>query len=145
MCHHSDDDSGPAFDLLNAFDGIGTRSLFMTKQGYMGIGPNWLSDGDGVLLVADRTTPYMFARPDEVLRRAARRIREQLHTRKDVERYTKLSKGQLGALVQELQVVESEIGSRDGWQLVGEAYVEVIMNSEVAPQVEGLTQRYNFL
>jgi hypothetical protein len=36
-----DDDSGPAhLDLLNAFDGIGTRSLFMTKQGYMGIGPN---------------------------------------------------------------------------------------------------------
>jgi hypothetical protein len=55
-----DDDSGLAhFDLLNAFEGIGTRSIFITKQSYMGIGLNWLSDGEGIFNSRRNATLYI--------------------------------------------------------------------------------------
>jgi hypothetical protein len=41
--------------------------------------------------------------------------------------------------------VEGKIGKQDGYQLVGEAYVERVMNWEVEDRVRNQVKRYSFL
>ncbi|KAF1849051.1 uncharacterized protein K460DRAFT_404301 [Cucurbitaria berberidis CBS 394.84] len=103
--------------------------LFMIKKGYMGVGLAWLPGDDKLFFIVDGATPYIFAHADNVLRRRAQQIREQIN-----DKHTKASKTDLAT---ELQDVETRIGSRDAWQLMGEAYVEGIM--------EGSLQRYSFV
>jgi hypothetical protein len=47
------------------------QSIFITKQGYIGIGPNGLQAGDCVFLIADGNAPHILTHIDDVLRRRA--------------------------------------------------------------------------
>ncbi|KAI4613526.1 uncharacterized protein J4E87_009827 [Alternaria ethzedia] len=130
-----------ALDVLNRNSGIGLQSLFVTKDGYLGIGPNWLRSGDGVFLVADAKAPYILAQVDDVLRRQAREIREQLDT--GMSRSVKLTRKQRKSLRKQLLEIEGRLGGENAWQLIGEAYVEGVMNGEAAGLAEARAQRYN--
>ncbi|PVH99821.1 HET-domain-containing protein [Periconia macrospinosa] len=112
-------------------------SVFITKKGYIGIGQNALRDGDEVFLIEGGTMPYIFAHVDETLRRKAREIRKRLDD-KDI----KTPEFVRGRLTKELAEVDDKLGSRDGWQLVGETYVAGVMNGEIASQMEAQAQRY---
>jgi hypothetical protein len=117
-----------------------TQSMFITKEGYMGIGPNVLRDGDAVFLIKGGNMPYIFAHADDVLRRRATRIREQLD-----DKTARISEDAADNLRKELEELEGKIGSKDGWQLVGETYIEGVMNREVAQQMGEQAQRYGFV
>ncbi|KAH4923389.1 hypothetical protein HBI26_045450 [Parastagonospora nodorum] len=126
------------FDILKHYcEDLTMQSIFITKQGYVGIGPSGLQDGDSVFLMADGNAPYIFAHIDDVLRRRAREIRKQLHSRADP-----VSED---ALREELVDVKGRIGKMDGYQLVGEAYIEGVMNGEVEDQVRARMKMYSFL
>jgi hypothetical protein len=84
--------------------------------------------------------PYIFAHADDVLRRRATRIREQLD-----DKTARISEDAVGNLRKELEELEGKIGSKDGWQLVGETYIEGVMNGEVAQQMGEQAQRYGFV
>ncbi|KAI4913049.1 uncharacterized protein J4E92_009921 [Alternaria infectoria] len=128
-------------DVLKYNSGIALQSLFLTKEGYLGIGPNWLRNGDGVFLVADAKAPYILAQVDDVLQRQAREIREQLDTGKS--RSVKLTNEQRKSLREQLLEIESRPQGESAWQLVGEAYVEGVMNGEAAGLAEAWAQRYD--
>jgi len=130
-----------ASDVIGYNSGIGLQSLFITKGGYLGIGPNWLRNGDGVFLVADAKAPYILAKVDDVLQRQAREIREQLDT--GMSRSVKLTRKQRKSLQTQLLEIESRPRGENAWQLVGEAYVEGIMHGEAAGVAEARAQRYN--
>ena len=130
-----------ALDVLKYNSGIGLQSLFLTKEGYLGIGPNWLRNGDGVFLVADAKAPYILAQVNDVLQRQAREIREQLDTGKS--RSVKLTREHRKSLRERLLQIESRPQGESAWQLVGEAYVEGVMNGEAAGLAEARAQRYN--
>jgi hypothetical protein len=126
------------FDLMKHYcEDLNMQSIFVTKQGYIGIGPNGLQDGDSVFLIANGNAPYVLAHIDDVLRRRAREIRNKVNSRADPVTESKLRK--------DLVEVEGKIGKRDGYQLVGEAYVEGVMNGEVADQVRDKMKKYSFL
>ena len=127
--------------VLNYNSGVGLQSLFVTKEGYLGIGPNWLRSGDGVFLVADAKAPYILAQVDDVLQRQAREIREQLDT--GMSRSVKLTRKQRKSLQIQLLEIESRPRGENAWQLVGEAYVEGVMNGEAAGLAEAWAQRYD--
>jgi len=130
-----------ASDVIGYNSGIGLQSLFITKGGYLGIGPNWLRNGDGVFLVADAKAPYILAKVDDVLQRQAREIREQLDT--GMSKSVKLTRKQRKSLQIQLLEIESRPRGENAWQLVGEAYVEGVMNGEAAGLAETRAQRYN--
>ena len=44
------------------------RSLFTTPDGYMGLGPSWIVQGDHVMLVKGGHVPYIFRHVDQILR-----------------------------------------------------------------------------
>ncbi|KAI4667657.1 uncharacterized protein J4E88_010177 [Alternaria novae-zelandiae] len=137
----SPQESYSEWEVLNSNSGIGLQSLFVTKEGYLGIGPNWLRSGDGVFLVADAKAPYILAQVDDVLRRQAREIREQLDT--GMSRSVKLTRKQRKSLRKQLLEIEGRLGGENAWQLIGEAYVEGVMNGEAAGLAEARAQRYN--
>jgi hypothetical protein len=126
------------FDLMKHYcEDLNMQSIFVTKQGYIGIGPNGLQDGDSVFLIANGNAPYVLAHIDDVLRRRAREIRNKIDSRADAVAEDKLRK--------DLVDVEDRIGKRDGYQLVGEAYVEGVMNGEIADQVRDKMKKYSLL
>jgi hypothetical protein len=113
------------------------QSIFITKQGYMGIGPAGLQIGDCVFLIADGKAPYIFTHIDNVLQRRAAQIRLEIGIQVDAASEVDLRK--------DLVEVGARIGKQDGYQLVGEAYIEGVMNGEVADQLKDRTKRYSFL
>lgn len=103
--------------------------VFLTDSRYIGQTPTRLCNGDEVMLIKGARVPYIFRRVDDALR-------TRIQT-KEEEKETALSDSELGIverLSHEIQSLESEIGKRDGWVLMGEAYVEGIMDGEAVAQ-----------
>jgi hypothetical protein len=70
------------FDLMKHYcEDLNMQRIFVTKQGYIGIGPNGLQDGDSVFFIANGNAPYILAHIDDVLRRRAREIRNKIESR----------------------------------------------------------------
>lgn len=140
----SDEVNSVELQLAKHLPWIKTQSFFVTANGYMGIGPNWLRDGDAVFLITDSHCPYIFAHVDYVLRRRSNQIREELSRVSKIWLLgARASRQKKAQLEQELRDVEAKIGCRDAWQVVGEAYVEGMMNGEIASEVEGRVKRYS--
>lgn len=114
-----------------------TQSMFMTSQGYIGIGPNSLRDGDAIFLIPGGNTPYILRHIDDALRMRCLQIRKLLER--------KPGKVEVEVLCKEWQDTKQKIGERDGWVLVGDAYVEGIMDGEVAEEMEERVQRYGIV
>lgn len=115
-----------------------TMSFFMTNTGYMGIGSNWLQKGDSVLLIPGGHACYIFTPLDTVLKRRAEELREELKEHKPS------SPGKT-TLEFELKSVEGRIGKHEAYQLVGEAYIEGVMNGEVAEEFADKLRTYNIM
>ncbi|KAH7083096.1 heterokaryon incompatibility protein-domain-containing protein [Paraphoma chrysanthemicola] len=139
----SDEANYVELQLAKHLPWIKTQSFFVTANGYMGIGPNWLRDGDAIFLIADSNCPYVFAHMDEVFRRRSNDIRKELSRISNTWIVgADASRRKKAQLEQELRDVEAKIGCQDAWQVVGEAYVEGVMNGEIAIEVEGRGKRY---
>lgn len=54
------------------------RRCFQTREGGLGLGPEWAKEGDVVMLIKGGYVPYIFTHVDEDLRRRAMRLREML-------------------------------------------------------------------
>ena len=143
----------PEAEIFNSaiFSRVFDRTLFFTKDGLIGIGPEWLKLEDKVMLVQGARVPYLFRHISNAeLKESIQKAEAEL-----VEAEAKLDKsekkdkgdanmkktgGRPSALtwkyrknVKDLRVMIEEtrlrIG-RDAWELVGEAYIEGIMHGE---------------
>jgi hypothetical protein len=75
--------------------------------------------GDHVMLVKGGHVPYIFRHVDQILVRKCCIIREMLtEERTALEGYVKY--------------VEGEVGKKDAWVLIGEAYVRGVMEGQAA-------------
>jgi hypothetical protein len=54
------------------------RKIFITRQGYVGLGPSWLHRGDAVMLVQGARVPYAFTPLQTDLQRREKDIREAM-------------------------------------------------------------------
>ncbi|EIT82747.1 hypothetical protein AO1008_01617 [Aspergillus oryzae 100-8] len=115
------------------------RSLFITQDGLIGMGPSWLRKGDRVMLVRDASVPYVFRHVDEELRHQLQtmEMREDLLRECSVERKYSLSR-QLKRPTLERQISDLNLrishlqsGTKDGWILIGESYIPGVMLGEV--------------
>ena len=97
-------------DLEGIMEGVQAgRKLFITKRGYLGIGPEWIEPGDNVILVAGAYVPFIFRRVNDPT---------QDHISGDDSR-------------EELnQRAERLPGAGSYLRLIGEAYVHGIMHGE---------------
>ncbi|KAK8137109.1 heterokaryon incompatibility protein-domain-containing protein [Apiospora sp. TS-2023a] len=117
------------------------RKVFITSNGFLGIGPRLMTEGDVVMLVKGGYVPYVFRHADaEVKRRFTETQRRLLRARKAKDswmanRLTNDGKAadKVRDLEQKLVELKAWIESgqtSDQWVLIGEAYVEGIMNGE---------------
>lgn len=115
------------------------RSLFITQDGLIGMGPSWMSKGDRVMLVRDATVPYVFRHVDEELRQLVRTIemREDMLKEQSVERKYNLSRQFMRPTLEKqisdlkLKISHLQAGTKDAWILIGEAYIPGVMRGEV--------------
>jgi hypothetical protein len=110
------------------------RRAFQTKQGYLGLGPVWSKKGGVVMLVKGGYVPYIFTHVVDDLRRHAAYLKQVLEVMSG-----KLETEEEGKLKDQIVDIEAQIGEDDGWILVGEAYVEGVMNGEA---VRGNEERF---
>ncbi|KAE8385798.1 hypothetical protein BDV23DRAFT_190553 [Aspergillus alliaceus] len=115
------------------------RSLFITKDGLIGMGPSWLSKGDRVMLVRDAIVPYVFRHVDEELRHQVKTMETREDTLKEysVERKYSLSRQFMRPTLEKqisdlkLKINHLQAGRKDAWILIGEAYIPGVMRGEV--------------
>lgn len=108
------------------------RSLFITRNGYLGLGPSWLAEGDQVMLVKGGYVPYIFRHVDQVLTKKVRVTEDKLK-----DKGASLSQTEREALQDALRKSQEQIGRKDAWVLIGEAYVRGVMEGQaVTPATE---------
>lgn len=101
------------------------RSLFVTKDGHLGLGPSWLEEGDQVMLVKGGHVPYIFRHVNRILMRKAQVIKDELADYKGT-----LSQVRREALQDLVRRTEEKIGQLEAWVLIGEAYVRGVMEDD---------------
>lgn len=118
------------------------RILFRTRDGLIGMGPSWLSKGDRVILVRGAIVPYVFRHVDEDLKLQLGKVKEKLEKEEkrvsDLKQSTSKSSRERAARLQEkipglrrnVDVLQAQVGRKDAWVLIGEAYVEGFMRGE---------------
>lgn len=95
------------------------RSVFSTQNDkYLGLGPSWLEEGDQVMLVRGAHLPYIFRHVDQILAGKCRLIEKELADRK-----SSLAKAERDQLQTILGRTQGQMGKKDAWVLIGEAYV----------------------
>ncbi|KAI1855263.1 hypothetical protein JX265_006594 [Neoarthrinium moseri] len=117
-------------DLFSAHSALGSMlspwRMFTTDTGYIGLGPTELRQGDEVVLIKGANVPYLFRHADAALRWQIEDIKVNLFL---LEQHKSLDGLEMAK--QDLRDLEALIGTKDGYVLVGEAYVEGIMDGEV--------------
>lgn len=101
------------------------RSIFTTQDGYIGLGPSWLAQGDHVMLVKGAHVLYVFRHVDEILVATARIIREEL-----ADQEFRPNDERREFLEHALRRTEEEFGCTDAWVLIGEAYIRGLMEGQ---------------
>ncbi|KAJ4295526.1 hypothetical protein N0V90_007539 [Kalmusia sp. IMI 367209] len=111
------------------------RSIFITDRNMIGLGPSWVKKGDVVMLVKGGKVPYLFVPFDEHLKRDIERLgkkRDKLKEQGEKEDDKKINEKALEKFESDIKSKEEKIGQKDAWWLVGEAYVDGVMNGEAA-------------
>lgn len=113
------------------------------SDGLIGMGPSWLSSGDRVMLVRGAIVPYTFRHVDDDLRLQAEKLKKEMEklekrllaqkqSTDDKEQQAAMgTRKEIAKLRRKLIQAEGQIGRKDGWILIGEAYVEGVMRGEV--------------
>ncbi|KAH7031467.1 heterokaryon incompatibility protein-domain-containing protein [Microdochium trichocladiopsis] len=123
------------------FEMLTWRRICLTKRGYIMLGPRWVDEGDSVLLLPNSTVPFVFARERDDLAREEARIKERLShedTSDDYYQTWRAVRPQLDMRLAEVQERLQQIAEHhdDHWVLLGEAYVQGVMQGEAVAEVE---------
>lgn len=115
-----------------------TQRLFTTDTGYIGQTMTGVEIGDEVVLVHGASVPYIFRRVDKAIRAEIEALRYELQLRNpyttDRQNYCEW-----------VQDLEGQLGERDGWIVVGEAYVEGVMNGEAVSECCERAERFSLV
>jgi hypothetical protein len=66
------------------------RKIFITRQGFLGLGPSWLHRGDAVMLVRGARVPYAFTPLQTDLQRREKDVREAMDSNQ--KKYNEIAK-----------------------------------------------------
>ncbi|KOC09605.1 hypothetical protein AFLA70_1g009091 [Aspergillus flavus AF70] len=128
----------------NAFySAMNWRSLFRTKDGLIGMGPSWLSCGDWVMPVRGAIVPYVFRHVDEDLKQQVKslgntveKLEKHLFELKSTAKRNQQrlsiadTERKIASLKQKIGELCGQVGRKNAWVLIGEAYVEGVMRGE---------------
>ncbi|GAB1195989.1 hypothetical protein APSETT444_005254 [Aspergillus pseudonomiae] len=127
----------------NAFySAMNWRCLFRTKDGLIGMGPSWLECGDWVMLVRGAIVPYVFRHVDVDLRLQVKSLGDTLEELEErlfewktgAKKQHRISvvdaEREIASLKQKIGELHAQVGRKDAWVLIGEAYVEGVMRGE---------------
>ncbi|QRD94304.1 hypothetical protein F9C07_2215658 [Aspergillus flavus] len=128
----------------NAFySAMNWRSLFRTKDGLIGMGPSWLSCGDWVMPVRGAIVPYVFRHIDEDLKQQVKslgntveKLEKHLFELKSTAKRNQQrlsiadTERKIASLKQKIGELCGQVGRKNAWVLIGEAYVEGVMRGE---------------
>ncbi|KAF3022523.1 hypothetical protein E8E14_011980 [Neopestalotiopsis sp. 37M] len=120
-----------ALEFYNKFynaSAVTTRRVFTTHSEYIGLAWAAVRPGDEVILIKGAKVPYIFRPVDDALRVEIETVRNDIDY---MERKSGKSTQAVQKLRDKMQDLESRIGKDDGWVLVGEAYVEGVMDGEI--------------
>lgn len=139
---------------------FGRYSVFLTHSGYLGLGPSSIQENDQIFMIVEGKTPYVFRDIENVFRTREAAVTRELEQTQSWAKtsvakvrdastlsnvYTKIDKRNIENLEAELNNIQERRGEISGWQLLGEAYVEGVMNGEVAETMAQRIQKHNFV
>lgn len=108
------------------------RSLFRTKDGLVGVGPDWSRKGDQATIIHGAIVPYIFRTPEQ---NKEPQTEEFLETIEDVKQNPDHSEGekrsQIEVYKEVIRQVKAKAVPQDGWIFVEEAYIEGMMHGEI--------------
>ena len=119
------------------------QSLFSTSAGLIGMGPNWLRRGDSVMLIQGAIVPYIFRHVDDNLKLQVEGLKKEMeelekellaqkHSNDEKEQKEAMdTRRKIAKLRRKFIQTDGQIGRKDGWTLIGEAYVEGVMRGEI--------------
>lgn len=120
-----------------SFDTLWWRKICLTSSGRVLLGPRWVDEGDAVVLLPGVSVPFVLTREGADLHREEARIKERLE---QVDAGSEADEYVLWACYEpELQARQLEVqgrlqklaeGQDEHWFLVGEAYVQGMMQGE---------------
>ncbi|KAI1085390.1 heterokaryon incompatibility protein-domain-containing protein [Whalleya microplaca] len=121
---------------LSTTSALSWRNTFLTREGYLGLGPWSLAKGDVVMLVNGGYVPYAFTPVREDRRKRAEYIEERMQVRIKAVKVLPVEEREF--LESELAYVRSDVRSGDDWVLVGETYVQGVMMGEAVNDTTAL-------
>ncbi|KAI3316672.1 heterokaryon incompatibility protein-domain-containing protein [Xylariaceae sp. AK1471] len=119
--------------LSRAMWGRAVKRVSGVEGGYLILVPSWVEEGDVVMLVKGGYVPYVFTPYELFLERMSNQVEEWKRLQLTDPKVNE-------AMVAELKLAENKVKDAEesfvtkagGWILAGEAYVEGVMNGEVA-------------
>lgn len=119
-------------------ESVRQQRLFTTDTGYVGQTMTGVKSGDVVVLVHGAPVPYILRRVDDAIRAEI-----------DGLRYHMLMWARLASNIPKRQKMmrdlEAQLGTRNGWVVVGEAYVEGVMNGEAVCECIKRGERFSLV
>lgn len=119
-------------------ESVRQQRLFTTDTGYVGQTMTGVKSGDVIVLVHGAPVPYIFRQVDDAIRAEI-----------DGLRYDMVMWGLLASKISKRQKrirdLEAQLGTRNGWVVVGEAYIEGVMNGEAVGECFKRGERFNLV
>lgn len=134
-------DETPLRDIYSSscmLESIRQQRLFTTDTGYIGQTMTGVKSGDEVVLVHGAPVPYIFRRMDDAIRAEIDGLRYHLEMwgphASNIPRHQKM-----------IRDLEGQLGTRNGWVVVGEAYIEGVMNGEAVGECFKRVKRFSLV
>lgn len=116
---------------------LGLRTVFLTHEGYLGVGPKWLKPGDVIMLVKSGYVPYLFTPVRDYWREVVQDLETRLrgdHPRYagDPGRSKQRKRQEKAGLETRLAEARRKVSAQAADELVlkGEVYVDGVMHGE---------------
>lgn len=136
---YTQDTRSPALYFSSSnVESIWQQRLFTTDTGYIGHTKTGAQSGDQVVLVHGASVPYIFRRVDDAIRAEIEALRSEIssHMPHNID---------IQKLQKSIKDLEGQFGKRDGWIVVGEAYVEGVMNGEAGGECFNRVERFSLV
>lgn len=126
------------YSSSSKLESVKQQRLFTTDTGYIGQTMTGVKSGDEVVLVHGASVPYIFRRVEDAIRTEIEVLRSDMEGSAPSSPKIQRRQKMIGDL-------EGQLGTRNGWVVVGEAYIEGVMNGEAVGECIKRGERFSLV
>ncbi|KAH7124019.1 hypothetical protein B0J11DRAFT_507056 [Dendryphion nanum] len=102
------------------------RGAFVTKKGFISLGPLWMVTGDTLMLIKGGSLLYIFTSHDDNLDHTIELLKNP-----DAKDRVGMTEEQGLGCDEQIKACQDQLGTRYSWELVSEVYAEGMINGEM--------------